>query len=97
MKIECTAIEKFKLMKTVQYSGWCPFGDDTCQKSECYNCLNENIIWKIVDEEQSEWCHDCKEYDKENYCCHRWTNQIRKTVKELEDYYHNNKNEKGNG
>ena len=34
-------------------------------------------------EETFEWCHDCKEYDKENYCCHRWFKAIRNTVEEL--------------
>ena len=30
-----------------------------------------------------EWCHDCKEYDQAQHCCHRWTKAIRKTVDEL--------------
>ena len=34
-----------------------------------------------------EWCHDCKEYDQERHCCHRWSNAIRKTVAELEEHY----------
>ena len=34
-------------------------------------------------EETFEWCHDCKEYDKDNYCCHRWSKVIRNTVEEL--------------
>ena len=33
--------------------------------------------------EEFEWCHDCKEYDKQAHCCHRWTKVIRNTVKEL--------------
>lgn len=33
--------------------------------------------------EEFEWCHDCKEYDREAHCCHRWTNVIRKTVDEI--------------
>lgn len=37
--------------------------------------------------ETFEWCHDCKEYDQEKHCCHRWTKQIRKTVAELEADY----------
>ena len=24
-----------------------------------------------------EWCTDCKEYDQEKHCCHRWTKVIR--------------------
>ena len=34
-------------------------------------------------EETFEWCHDCKEYDKDNCCCHRWSKEIRNTVEEL--------------
>ena len=37
--------------------------------------------------ENFEWCHDCKEYDKEQHCCHRWSQQIRKTIEELEASY----------
>jgi hypothetical protein len=36
-------------------------------------------------EETFEWCHDCKEYDTENYCCHRWSKVIRNTVEELKE------------
>ena len=36
-----------------------------------------------AEEEAFEWCHDCKEYDQENYCCHRWTKVIRQTVEEM--------------
>lgn len=35
-------------------------------------------------EETFEWCHDCKEYDQKEHCCHRWTKVIRDTVDELE-------------
>ena len=33
--------------------------------------------------ESFEWCTDCKEYDQEKHCCHRWTKVIRNTVEEL--------------
>ena len=33
--------------------------------------------------EKFEWCTDCKEYDQERHCCHRWTKVIRNTVAEL--------------
>lgn len=35
------------------------------------------------EQEEFEWCHDCKEYDQEQHCCHRWTKVIRQTVEEL--------------
>lgn len=43
----------------------------------------------VLDTQQEtfEWCHDCKEYDQEQHCCHRWSQQIRKTIEELEASY----------
>lgn len=35
------------------------------------------------EEEVFEWCHDCKEYDQEKHCCHRWTKVIRQTIDEM--------------
>lgn len=33
------------------------------------------------------WCTDCKEYDQENHCCHRWSKVIRDTVEEMKKEY----------
>ena len=33
-------------------------------------------------DETFEWCHDCKEYDTEKHCCHRFTKVIRNTLKD---------------
>ena len=30
-----------------------------------------------------QWCTDCKEYDQEKHCCHRWSKVIRNTVEEM--------------
>jgi hypothetical protein len=30
-----------------------------------------------------EWCTDCKEYDQEQHCCHRFTKVIRQAVAEM--------------
>lgn len=37
--------------------------------------------------ETFEWCDECKEYDQENHCCHRWSKQIKKTCVELREYH----------
>ena len=29
------------------------------------------------------WCTDCKEYDQEKHCCHRWSKVIRDAVEEM--------------
>lgn len=33
------------------------------------------------------WCTDCKEYDQEKHCCHRWSKVIRNTVEEMKQEY----------
>lgn len=33
-----------------------------------------------------EWCHDCKEYNKEKHYCPKFTQVIRDTVDEMKDY-----------
>jgi hypothetical protein len=33
--------------------------------------------------EDNEWCLDCKEYDKEQHCCHRFTKVIRGALDEV--------------
>lgn len=54
---------------------------------------NEVTAKQLIDEQPTiepqpepedwEWCHDCKEYDHELHCCHRWNKVIRETVEEL--------------
>ena len=46
--------------------------------------MDKNRFPSAQSSEEYEWCHDCREYDKDAHCCHRWTKAIRKTVKELE-------------
>lgn len=55
-----------------------------------YDALNvaENSLERCQKAEESfEWCHECKEYDQEKYCCHRFTKQIRKTVSDIDTHY----------
>ena len=40
-----------------------------------------------AEEESFEWCTDCKEYDQEKHCCHRFTKVIRDAVAELKLVY----------
>lgn len=37
-----------------------------------------------AEQEEFEWCHDCKEYDQTQHCCHRWTKVIRETVERMQ-------------
>ena len=45
----------------------------------------ENGIKQLpsAEEESFEWCTDCKEYDQEKHCCHRYTKVIRQAVAEM--------------
>jgi len=38
---------------------------------------------KLEEPQTFKWCTDCKEYDQEKHCCHRWSNVIRDTVEEM--------------
>lgn len=37
----------------------------------------------VSEQEEFEWCTDCKEYDPEKHCCHRFAKVIRRTVEEM--------------
>ena len=59
-----------------------------CQKMLEINChfLLEStcrLQEEVLEKEFSEWCHDCKEYDKEKHHCPRWCKVIRTTVEEI--------------
>lgn len=49
-----------------------------------------------MDDSEWEWCHNCKEYDQESHCCHRWTKVIRQTVAELEERYRERREDEHN-
>lgn len=70
------------------------------QIKNCNDCLFKKEWEKIgkllsvVLEKQTEqepktfkWCTDCKEYDQEKHCCHRWSKVIRNTVEEMKQEY----------
>ena len=43
----------------------------------------ENLSSAEPEPEDFEWCHDCKEYDQDKHCCHRWTKVIMNTLEEI--------------
>ena len=46
--------------------------------------LIESAIEALERESQTfEWCTDCREYDQEKHCCHRWSKVIRNTVEDI--------------
>lgn len=59
---------------------------DRCGLDTAYDII-ENLPSAEPEQEEFEWCHDCKEYDQEKHCCHRWTKVIRQTVEEVKSQY----------
>ena len=45
--------------------------------------INRIKILESAEEESFEWCTDCKEYDQEKHCCHRFSKIINQTVEEV--------------
>lgn len=48
------------------------------------------LLADVRNEQESQtfkWCTDCKEYDQEQHCCHRWSKVIRDTVEEMKQEY----------
>lgn len=47
-------------------------------------CRTESKLKALEQEPQTfEWCTNCREYDQEKHCCHRWSKVIRDTVEEM--------------
>lgn len=73
--------------------------DDLISKAKAYEVLTEyyhhteetqhkalkEALGQVPEawQEEFEWCHDCREYDQERHCCHRFTKTIRDTVEEI--------------
>lgn len=69
--IQIEAIKRFELGKrTID-------GEDI----EALDMAIEALKTVFEHKETFEWCVECKEYDQEQHCCHRWTKQILKTIK----------------
>ncbi len=73
-----TKEEAIKIFNTVLLFGKCD-----CQKEDIEECFKMAI--KALEQELQtfKWCTDCKEYDQEKHCCHRWSKVIRNTVEEM--------------
>lgn len=62
------------------------FGGVKVIEVDCAKALIDNAPTVIPDNDIFEWCTDCKEYDQEKHCCHRWTSKIREVVEEVKQY-----------
>ena len=58
------------------------FGEVTAEVVDVKDIINLPTV--TPQEPQTfKWCTDCKEYDQEKHCCHRWSKVIRDTVEEM--------------
>lgn len=76
-----------------------PFGGENDNRCDAWECeyINRQEAIEAYKERRAdtewEWCRECKEYDQEAHCCHRWTKVIRKTIAELEECYGEKRNQ----
>jgi hypothetical protein len=65
------------------------YGEDTVKKQIIFTdkalSLIDNVDPVIPKTDVFEWCHNCKEYDQEDHCCHRWSNKIREIIEEYKN------------
>ena len=84
------AEEQFKYdnMETIGYGDGDPFVDGVL--SGVWN-IREMVKQapSVTPQEPKtfKWCTDCKEYDQDEHCCHRWSKAIRDTVEEMKQEY----------
>lgn len=45
--------------------------------------INRIKMLESAESRSFEWCTDCKEYDQEQHCCHRFTKVIRQAFEEM--------------
>ena len=53
------------------------------ETDEAINMAIQALKERHRHEQTFEWCHDCKEYDQEAHCCHRWSKIIGSTIADI--------------
>ena len=74
--IECMKNDGFGTPLQAKYSG------NIEMLIKAIEIVNQ-VAEEVLEKEFSEWCHDCKEYDKEKHHCPRWCKVIQTTVEEI--------------
>lgn len=77
--VDC--IDRAEVLKLMQDNWHTHNGDWAMQES----MDDIRALPSVTPQEQQtfKWCTDCKEYDQEKHCCHRWSKVIRDTVEEM--------------
>ena len=76
---------EFTLNSPLSESDWDKITDTEFEKTDriTFRTKSGKTVEFAKVSEEFEWCHDCKEYDAEKHCCHRFTKVIRETVEEV--------------
>ena len=78
-----TREEAYKTLKE-NLCAMCAYGSQNMESCDIRSCDNRDAIKALEQEPQTfKWCTDCREYDQEKHCCHRWSKVIRNTVEEM--------------
>lgn len=81
-EIEMNA-SRYTIAKERGGTGQVEWSDQLIKVSDAVDIIR-NLPPATPQEPQSfKWCTDCKEYDQEKHCCHRWSKVIRDTVEEM--------------
>ena len=69
------------LVEAKELGSW----DDSSQINRLDAIDNVDMLPSVTPQEPQtfKWCTDCREYDQEKHCCHRWSKVIRDTVEEM--------------
>lgn len=71
----------------IDMAGLSEWFDSSDSYNEFVIALSELPLVTPQEPQTFKWCTNCKEYDQEKHCCHRWSNVIRDTVEEMKQEY----------
>ena len=84
-----TREEAIKELEILKEDYWDDDGYGHKTKQYDNTMLALDMAMKALEQEPQtfKWCTDCREYDQEKHCCHRWSKVIRNTVEEMKQEY----------
>ena len=84
-----TREEAIKELEILKEDYWDDDGYGHKTKQYDNTMLALDMAIKALEQEPQtfKWCTDCREYDQEKHCCHRWSKVIRNTVEEMKQEY----------
>ena len=81
-EIEMNAL-RYTIAKERGGMGQVEWSDQLIKVSDAVDIIRHLPSVTPQDPQSFKWCTDCKEYDQEKHCCHRWSKVIRDAVVEM--------------